>query len=106
MPKRIHELAKEWNRQSRELIASLETLGSTGKRSQSRLQEGDIERLAVGGEEADAAEADGARLGRRDLREGDAQVGRRRRRREEQPVPAGPQAEGLAARVSWEQGRP
>ena len=44
---------------------------------------GDIERLAVRVEEADAAEADGARLGRRDLREGDAQVGRRRRRREE-----------------------
>ena len=47
MPKRIHELAKEWNLQSKELIASLETLGITGKRSQSSLQEGDVERLAA-----------------------------------------------------------
>ncbi|MEO2167043.1 MAG: translation initiation factor IF-2 N-terminal domain-containing protein, partial [bacterium] len=46
MPKRIHQLAKEWNLQSKELIASLDTLGITGKRSQSSLQEGEIERLA------------------------------------------------------------
>ena len=47
MPKRIHELAKEWNLQSKELLASLETLGITGKRSQSSLQEPDVERLAA-----------------------------------------------------------
>ena len=47
MPKRIHELAKEWNLQSKELLAGLETLGITGKRSQSSLQEPDVERLAT-----------------------------------------------------------
>ncbi|MFP6663797.1 MAG: translation initiation factor IF-2 [Deltaproteobacteria bacterium] len=46
MPKRIHQLAKEWNLQSKELIASLDTIGIQGKRSQSSLQEGEIERLA------------------------------------------------------------
>ena len=47
MPKRIHELAKEWNLQSKELLAGLETIGITGKRSQSSLQEPDVERLAT-----------------------------------------------------------
>lgn len=47
MPKRIHELAKEWNLPSKELLASLETLGISGKRSQSSLQEPEMERLAV-----------------------------------------------------------
>ncbi|HAC79058.1 MAG TPA: hypothetical protein DCG06_02095, partial [Deltaproteobacteria bacterium] len=47
MPKRIHELAKEWNLQSKELLASLETLGISGKRSQSSLQEPEVERLAL-----------------------------------------------------------
>lgn len=47
MPKRIHELAKEWNLPSKELLASLETLGITGKRSQSSLQEPEVERLAL-----------------------------------------------------------
>ncbi len=45
MAKRIHELAKEWGLPTKELIARLEELGITGKRSQSSLPDADLGRV-------------------------------------------------------------
>ena len=42
---RVHELAKTWEMESKELIAHIERLGIEGKRSQSSLTEDLIERL-------------------------------------------------------------
>ena len=47
MSKRIQELAKEWGRPSRDLVACLDTLGLPGKRAQSSLEDADIDRLAT-----------------------------------------------------------
>ena len=45
MSKRIHELAKEWAVQPRDLVAGLEKLGIRGKRSQSTLTDEEIGRV-------------------------------------------------------------
>ncbi len=42
---RVHELAKTWEMESKELLAHIERLGIEGKRSQSSLTEDQIERL-------------------------------------------------------------
>jgi translation initiation factor IF-2 len=47
MGKRIHELAKEWGIAPKDLIAKLDDLGITGKRSQSSLSDHEVERLAT-----------------------------------------------------------
>ena len=47
MGKRIHELAKEWGVAPKDLIAKLEDLGITGKRSQGSLSDAEVERLAI-----------------------------------------------------------
>jgi translation initiation factor IF-2 len=47
MGKRIHELAKEWGVAPKDLIAKLEDLGITGKRSQGSLSDAEVERLAT-----------------------------------------------------------
>ena len=45
MPKRIHELAKEWNVPPKDLIGGLEKLGIRGKRSQSSLSDEEVQRV-------------------------------------------------------------
>jgi len=45
MSKRIHELAKEWNVQPKDLLAGLEKLGIRGKRSQSSLSDDEVQRV-------------------------------------------------------------
>ena len=47
MGKRIHELAKEWGIAPKDLIAKLDELGITGRRSQSSLTDHEVERLAA-----------------------------------------------------------
>src|SRR6059036_1210161 len=44
MSKRIHELAKEWDVQPKDLVAGLEKLGIRGKRSQSSLTDEEVQR--------------------------------------------------------------
>src|SRR5262245_7807591 len=48
MSKRIHELAREWNVQPRDVIAGLEKLGIRGKRSQSSLTDDEVQRVREG----------------------------------------------------------
>src|SRR5439155_20388066 len=43
--KRIHELAKEWSVQPKDLVAGLEKLGIRGKRSQSSLTDEEVQRV-------------------------------------------------------------
>src|SRR6266446_1152027 len=45
MSKRIHELAREWNVQPKDLVAGLEKLGIRGKRSQSSLTDEEVQRV-------------------------------------------------------------
>ena len=45
MPKRIHELAKEWGVAPKDMLARAEKLGIRGKRSQSSLTDEEAERL-------------------------------------------------------------
>src|SRR5436309_1962136 len=45
MSKRIHELAKEWDVQPKDLVAGLEKLGIRGKRSQSSLTDEEVQRV-------------------------------------------------------------
>jgi translation initiation factor IF-2 len=45
MSKRIHELAKEWDVQPKDLLAGLEKLGIRGKRSQSSLTDEEVQRV-------------------------------------------------------------
>src|SRR2546429_1145191 len=45
MSKRIHELAKEWDVQPKDLMAGLEKLGIPGKRSQSSLTDEEVQRV-------------------------------------------------------------
>src|SRR5437899_3568349 len=45
MSKRIHELAREWNVQPKDLVAGLEKLGIGGKRSQSSLTDEEVQRV-------------------------------------------------------------
>src|SRR2546428_3867309 len=45
MSKRIHELAKEWSVQPKDLVAGLEKLGIRGKRSQSSLTDEEVQRV-------------------------------------------------------------
>src|SRR5439155_25906644 len=45
MSKRIHELAKEWNVQPKDLVGGLEELGIRGKRSQSSLTDEEVQRV-------------------------------------------------------------
>jgi translation initiation factor IF-2 len=45
MPKRIHELAKEWGIAAKDLVAAAEKVGVRGKRSQSSLSEEETERV-------------------------------------------------------------
>ena len=53
MPRRVYELAKELDIETKDLVARLEKLGITGKRSQSSLTEDEIERVtsAIAAEE-------------------------------------------------------
>src|SRR5690242_16411224 len=44
MSKRIHELAKEWAVQPKDLVAGLEKVGIRGKRSQSSLTDEEVQR--------------------------------------------------------------
>jgi translation initiation factor IF-2 len=46
MARRVHELAKEWNIETKELVARLDKLGITGKRSQSSLSDEEVERVS------------------------------------------------------------
>ena len=48
MSKRIHELAKEWAVQPKDLLAGLEKLGIRGKRSQSSLTDEEVAARARG----------------------------------------------------------
>jgi translation initiation factor IF-2 len=48
MSKRIHELAREWNVQPKDVIAGLEKLGIRGKRSQSSLTDEEVQRVREG----------------------------------------------------------
>src|SRR2546430_12641600 len=45
MSKRIHELAKEWSVQPKDLLAGLEKLAIRGKRSQSSLTDEEVQRV-------------------------------------------------------------
>src|SRR5438067_3291186 len=45
MSKRIHELAREWNVQPKDLVAGLEKLAIRGKRSQSSLTDEEVQRV-------------------------------------------------------------
>ncbi|HYR96989.1 MAG TPA: translation initiation factor IF-2 N-terminal domain-containing protein, partial [Candidatus Binatus sp.] len=45
MSKRIHELAKEWGVQPKDLLAGVEKLGIRGKRSQSSLSDEEVQRV-------------------------------------------------------------
>jgi translation initiation factor IF-2 len=45
MSKRIHELAKEWNVQPKDLLSGLERLGIRGRRSQSSLSDEEVQRV-------------------------------------------------------------
>ena len=45
MPKRIHELARDWGIQPKDLVAKLDELGVRGKRSQSSLTDDEVTRL-------------------------------------------------------------
>jgi translation initiation factor IF-2 len=46
MARRVYELAKEWNIETKELVARLDKLGITGKRSQSSLTDEEFDRVA------------------------------------------------------------
>src|SRR5262245_51330254 len=48
MSKRIHELAKEWGQNPKDLLAMAERVGLRGKRSQSSLTEDEVARLREG----------------------------------------------------------
>jgi translation initiation factor IF-2 len=48
MSKRIHELAKEWNQNPKDLLAMAERVGLRGKRSQSALTDEEVGRLREG----------------------------------------------------------
>ncbi len=48
MSKRIHELAKEWNVQPKDLLAGLEKLAIRGKRSQSSLTDEEVQLTRAG----------------------------------------------------------
>ena len=48
MARRVHELAKELEVETKEIIARLEKIGLTGKRSQSSVKDEDIEKLRQG----------------------------------------------------------
>lgn len=75
MAKRIHELAKEWGLPTKELLARIEELGITGKRSQSSLAEEDLARVqaAVGrGTEASIRVGEERVVGERVVTERDA----------------------------------
>src|SRR5207249_10729196 len=48
MSKRIHELAKEWDVQPKDLLGGLEKLGIRGKRSQSSLTDHEVQRVREG----------------------------------------------------------
>ena len=75
MAKRIHELAKEWGLPSKELLARIEELGITGKRSQSSLADADLARVqaAVGrGTEASIRVGEERVVGERVVTERDA----------------------------------
>jgi hypothetical protein len=58
MPKRIHELARDWGIQPKDLVAKLEELGVRGKRSQSSLTDDEVTRLET---RLGLAQADGHR---------------------------------------------
>src|SRR2546428_10704878 len=45
MSKRIHELAREWNVQPKDLVAGLEKLGIRGKPPQSSLTDEEVQRV-------------------------------------------------------------
>ena len=45
MSRRVHELAKEWSVQPKDLVAGLEKLGIRGKRSQSALTDDEVQRV-------------------------------------------------------------
>lgn len=75
MAKRIHELAKEWGLPTKELLARIEELGITGKRSQSSLADADLVRVqaAVGrGTEASIRVGEERVVGERVVTERDA----------------------------------
>jgi translation initiation factor IF-2 len=42
---RVHELAKSWGMESKDLLSQIEKIGIQGKRSQSSLSEGEVERI-------------------------------------------------------------
>ena len=48
MSKRIHELAREWNQNPKDLLAMAERVGLRGKRSQSALTDEEVARLREG----------------------------------------------------------
>lgn len=75
MAKRIHELAKEWGLPTKELLARIEELGISGKRSQSSLADADLARVqaAVGrGTEASIKVGEERVVGERLVTERDA----------------------------------
>ena len=75
MGKRIHELAKEWGMPTKELLARIEELGISGKKSQSSLADSDLARveIAVGkGSEASIKVGDERVVGERLVTERDA----------------------------------
>src|SRR5262245_50293456 len=45
MSKRIHELAREWNKEPKDVIAAAERIGVRGKRSQSSLTDEEAQRI-------------------------------------------------------------
>jgi len=45
MARRVHELAKAWGLESKDLLTQIEKLGIQGKRSQSALTDGEVERI-------------------------------------------------------------
>jgi translation initiation factor IF-2 len=45
MARRVHELAKTWGLESKDLLTQIEKLGIQGKRSQSSLTDGEVERI-------------------------------------------------------------
>src|SRR5437773_9279210 len=45
MSRRIHELAREWGVQPKDLLATLEKVGIRGKRSQSSLADDEVQRV-------------------------------------------------------------